>query len=165
MESLHVRSVLSKALQLPLIDIVNAATLNRRGQIIVSPKSPKTPLSDQTPVNGAYLRMHPVHIPATMDDKSVWLASSSFERITALDHENFRCAWVNEALPKWLLYTERWQTLTTVHRDGKDVTRYESLLVFWGVLAYLVNVLMGSGLKKSSQAMGEALKKRAEDAV
>ncbi|KZP04626.1 hypothetical protein FIBSPDRAFT_717871, partial [Athelia psychrophila] len=76
-----------------------------RGQIIVSLKSPKTPLPDQTPVNGAYLRLNPVHINASMDDKSVWLSMSSSERISTLDHENFRCAWgMNIPLPKWLLY-------------------------------------------------------------
>ncbi|KAF7978189.1 hypothetical protein HWV62_1398 [Athelia sp. TMB] len=135
-----------------------------RGQIIVASTSAKTPLPDQTPMNGSILRMYPVHIPPTMDDKSVWLASSSVERISALDDVNFRAAWVNEAMPRWLLYTERWQTLTTVERDGETVTRYESLLVFWGILSYLVKMLMQSGLKKSSQAMGEALKKRAEEA-
>lgn len=55
--------------------------------------------------------------------------------------------------------------LTTVQVDGKNLTRYETILVFWGVLAYLVKILARSGLGKASDAMAEALKKRAENAV
>src|SRR5258705_206227 len=63
-----------------------------RGQTIVS-KTDKKPLNDQTPREGAYLLMSPVHIPPTMDDASVWLSSSSLELITVIDHENYRCSW------------------------------------------------------------------------
>lgn len=136
---------------------------NSRGQTLVSASS-QTPLPDQTPFLGAHILMKPVHIPPTMDDTSVWFPSSSLERITVLDHDNYRCSWVYiSKLPKWMMHTERWQSLTVVQGEGeKEVTRYESILVFHGLLAYVIKLILQTGLKESSQAMGEALKERAE---
>ncbi|KIK43674.1 hypothetical protein CY34DRAFT_803588 [Suillus luteus UH-Slu-Lm8-n1] len=118
----------------------------------------KNPLPDETPREGSYLYIHPVHIPPSFDNK--WLPSSAFERITVLDHENYRTAWVNISTPHWLLNAERWQALVAVE-GGK--TRYETIEVFGGVLAYLIKAFVGSGLKKGFVAMAERLKSRAEE--
>jgi hypothetical protein len=99
-----------------------------------------------------------VHIPPSFDNK--WLPSSSFERITVLDHKNYRTAWGNIELPHWLLTAERWQALVVVE-GGK--TRYETIGVFGGLLAYLVRAFIGSGLKKGFVAMAETLKSRVEE--
>ncbi|KAG2757729.1 hypothetical protein P692DRAFT_20763691 [Suillus brevipes Sb2] len=118
----------------------------------------KNPLPDETPREGSYLYIHPVHIPPTFDNK--WLPSSAFERITVLDHENYRTAWVYVNTPHWLLNAERWQALVVVE-GGK--TRYETIEVFGGVLAYFIKAFVGSGLKKGFVAMAERLKSRAEE--
>jgi hypothetical protein len=98
-----------------------------------------------------------VNIPPSFGDK--WFPGSAFERITALDHENYRTAWVNIEMPQWLLNAERWQVLVAVE-GGK--TRYETIEVFGGLLAYLIKIFVGSGLKKGFIAMAEGLKHRAE---
>jgi hypothetical protein len=84
---------------------------------------------------------------------------SAFEMITTVDHENYRVAWVNVSLPRFLLYAERWQSLS-VDEDGK--TRYETIEVFSGVLAYVIKVLMRKKLVMGFNAQAEGLKQRAE---
>ncbi|KAG1829309.1 hypothetical protein EV424DRAFT_1507553 [Suillus variegatus] len=118
----------------------------------------KNHLPDETPREGCYLYIQPVHIPPSFDNK--WFPGSAFERITALDHENYRTAWVNVEMPHWLLTAERWQALVEVE-GGK--TRYETIEVFGGLLAYLVRAFVGNGLKKGFIAMAEGLKSRAEE--
>ena len=131
-----------------------------RRQTMVS-KTNKKPLEDQTPKEGEYLLMSPVHIPPTMDDASVWFPSSSLEVITTVDHENYRCSWRYISLPHWLLCADRWQALSTVEGGG---TKYESIEVFTGLAAYFLKIFLRSGLKKGFTAMGEGLKKRCEEA-
>ena len=96
-----------------------------------------------------------------MDDASVWFSSSSLGLITTIDHKNYRCSWRYISLPQWLLSATRWQALSVVE-GGK--TKYESFEVFGGVLAYVLKVVLGSGLKKGVEAMGEGLKRRSEEA-
>ncbi|KAJ8583912.1 hypothetical protein M405DRAFT_747879 [Rhizopogon salebrosus TDB-379] len=117
----------------------------------------KNHLPDETPREGCHLHIHPVNIPPSFGDK--WFPSSAFERITALDHENYRTAWVNIDMPHWLLNAERWQVLVEVE-GGR--TRYETIEVFGGLLAYLIKIFVGNGLKKGFIAMAEGLKHRAE---
>ena len=62
-------------------------------------------------------------------------------------------------MPRWLLNAERWQFLVEI--EGEK-TRYETVEVFGGVLAYLIRVFVGNGLKKGFIAMAEGLKRRAE---
>ncbi|KZP12881.1 hypothetical protein FIBSPDRAFT_897872 [Athelia psychrophila] len=135
-----------------------------RALSIVSKDSSQTPLRDEVPTAGAHLLMSRVHIPPTMDDASVRSPSSSLERITVLDHENYRCAWVYISLPTWLLKAERWQMLTVVNSgEGEgEVTKYESIEVFGGILAYVVKFFVRSGLVEGFQAMTDSLKQRAE---
>jgi len=47
--------------------------------------------------------------------------------------------------------------------EMEDGTRYESIEVFEGLAAWILKWFMATNLKKSVQAMGEALKRRAED--
>jgi len=42
-------------------------------------------------------------------------------------------------------------------------TKYESIIVFTGLVAYILRIFMASGLKKGFVATGEALKKRCEE--
>jgi hypothetical protein len=96
-----------------------------------------------------------------MDDSSVWFPSSSLELLTVVDHQNYRCSWRYMSLPHWLLCSNRWQALSTVEGGG---TKYESIIVFTGLVAYILRIFMASGLKKGFVATGEALKKRCEEA-
>ncbi|KAG6857014.1 hypothetical protein H0H87_010686 [Tephrocybe sp. NHM501043] len=127
-----------------------------RGQTIVDKSG--NPLPDQTPAAGQYLLIAPVHLPPTMGEPGWFQKQSAFETITSVDHENFRVAWVYSALPKFLLSAERWQALSVV--DGK--TRYETIEVFGGVVAYLVKFFMYQKLVLGFNAQAEGLKKQAE---
>ena len=62
-------------------------------------------------------------------------------------------------MPAWLMTTERWQWLIAVD-EGK--TKYETIEVFGGFLAYFVKWFVGSGLKLGFQAMSDGLKTRSE---
>lgn len=130
-----------------------------RGQTMVS-KTEKRPLEDQTPKEGEYLVMAPVHIPPTMNDSSVWFSTSYLGLVTVVDHENYRCSWRNVSLPRWLLVAERWHAVSTVLGGG---TKYESIEVFSGVAAIFLRVFMGNGLRRGFVAMGDALKRRCEE--
>jgi hypothetical protein len=130
--------------------------IESRGQTIVDKSGNRLP--DQTPAEGQYLMIAPVHLPPTMGEPGWFQTSSAFEIITAVDHENYRVAWVNIALPKFLLYAERWQALSVV--DGK--TKYETTEVFGGIIAYLVKLFVHQKLILGFNAQAEGLKKRAE---
>jgi len=130
-----------------------------RGKTMVT-KTDKKPLDDQTPKEGEYLIMSPVHIPPTMNDSSVWLSTTSLGLITVVDNENYRCSWRNVSLPRWLLCAERWYAVSTVLGGG---TKYESIEVFTGIAAIFLMIFMSNGLRKGFAAMGEALKKRCEE--
>ncbi|RDB23643.1 hypothetical protein Hypma_009299 [Hypsizygus marmoreus] len=129
-----------------------------RGQTIVD-KS-KNPLPDQTPAEGQYLLIAPVHLPPTMGEPGWFQKQSAFEMISTVDRENYRVAWVNIALPKFLLSAERWQALS---EDGEGRTKYETIEVFGGFFAYLVKFFMREKLVLGFNAQAEALKKRAEE--
>lgn len=86
---------------------------------------------------------------------------STVVRITVIDHENYRAAWTTAGgLPKWALFAERWQTLTV---EGEK-TKYESVEVFSGILAYVVKFFTGKNLVLGVKAMAEGLKSRSERA-
>lgn len=125
----------------------------------------KQPLgaAQQTPRAGAHLLIHPVHIPPSFDPPAIFPASSVFVIITAMDPDNYRCAWETADYPPWLLHSVRWQMLTEVVEDGRKKTRYESIEVFNGVLAYAIKYFVGSGLQQGFTAMAEGLKKRSEE--
>ncbi|KAJ7756237.1 hypothetical protein B0H16DRAFT_1674773 [Mycena metata] len=130
-----------------------------RGQTLVSPAG--VALADQTPAGGELMLIAPVHLPPTMGKPRFMESHSTTVRITTIDHENYRAAWVTAgALPKWALFAERWQTLTIV--DGK--TKYESIEVFSGILAYVVNFFTGKNLDLGVKAMAEGLKSHSERA-
>ncbi|KAH9943793.1 hypothetical protein B0H21DRAFT_748059 [Amylocystis lapponica] len=105
----------------------------------------KKPLPDQAPQVG-----HPQHPPT----------SRPLERITHVDSSTHRLAWVYTAgVPGFLMRAERWQALSVV--DGK--TKYESRETFGGFGGYAVKYSMKADLQKSFDAMGEDLKKYAEE--
>jgi len=128
-----------------------------RGQTIVD-KS-KKPLPDQTPAEGQYLFIGPVHIPPTMGEPGWFQKQTAFEQITTVDHKNYRAAWVNIDMPHFLLNAERWQMLT-VESDGK--TKYETTEVFGGLLAYLIKLFMRENLVLGFDAQAQGLKDWAE---
>jgi len=85
---------------------------------------------------------------------------SAFEKITTLDHKNFRVAWTFVGLPKFMLNAERWQVLS--YDSITKQTKYESTEVFGGLLAYLVKWFVCPKLVLGFQATAEGLKRRAE---
>ncbi|TFY53914.1 hypothetical protein EVJ58_g9174 [Rhodofomes roseus] len=132
-----------------------SARLDRHAQVIVDGKT-KKPLPDQTAREGTYLLMD-VHIPPS-PDASRPPTSRPLEIITAVDHTNYRVAWVN-CMPKWLVNAERWQALSVVE-GGK--TLYETREVMGGIGAYFIKWFMFASLTKGFQAVADGLKKRAE---
>lgn len=118
------------------------------------------PLYDQTPAEGKYINISPVHLPPTMGNPRFMGTGSAFVEITVLDKEGYRAAWETAGyMPAWLLHAERWQTLTAL--PGGQ-TRYDAMEVFSGPVAYLVKLFVGSALKQGFQAMADTLKERAE---
>ena len=136
----------------------NSHVPNSRGQVVTD--SSKQPLQSQTPAEGQYLYIYPVHLPPTMEKPGLFGESSAFVTITTLDHENFRVAWNTAGLPKFILHTERWQVLS--YDSITKQTRYETIEVFGGLLAYFVNWFVRPKLVLGFQAMAEGLKRRAE---
>jgi len=122
--------------------------------------SSKEPLSDQTPREGALIKMS-VHIPPTMEKPGLFGKNSAFVKITTIDHVNHRAAWCTEGLPKFLLRTERWQALGVDVATG--TTKYETIEVFGGILAYFIKFFIAKNLALSFKAAADTLKKYAED--
>ncbi|KAJ3715670.1 hypothetical protein C8R42DRAFT_778918 [Lentinula raphanica] len=125
--------------------------------------------SDSTPLSvGNRIELYPVHLPPTMDDDHVGFLqkNSILAEVTVLDHENHRVAWrVAGMLPRWMLDVERWQMITVEEgreRGTEMKCKYESYEVFRGALAYAVQWFVGKELEMGVDAMGEALKGRAE---
>ncbi|KAF8654739.1 hypothetical protein AX16_003394 [Volvariella volvacea WC 439] len=128
-----------------------------RGQIVVDASS--QPLADQTPVAGKYILMAPVHLPPTMGEPGIFQKQSAFVVITLVDHEQCRCAWETRGLPSFLLHTNRWQILT---QQSDRTTKYETIEVFGGLLAYVIKFLMRDKLRAGFEAMAEGLKRISE---
>ncbi|KAJ7270741.1 hypothetical protein B0H12DRAFT_1093639 [Mycena haematopus] len=129
-----------------------------RGQTLVTAAG--AALADQTPTADTLMRISPVHLPPTMGKPKFLGSQKTTVRITTIDHENYRAAWVTAGgiLPKWALFAERWQMLTV--EGGK--TKYESIEVFSGILAYVVRLFVGNSLVLGVRAMAEGLKSRSE---
>ncbi|KAF9238674.1 hypothetical protein BU15DRAFT_47424 [Melanogaster broomeanus] len=134
-----------------------------RNQCLTDASRKPLPASLQTPRAGAHLLIQPVHLPPSFDPPKILPTGSAFEVITTMDPENFRCAWKNVEWPSWLLNAERWQALVEVVEDGKKKTRYETIEVFGGVLAYIISFLLGSRLQQGFTAMAQGLKKQSEE--
>ncbi|KAI6037991.1 hypothetical protein EDC04DRAFT_2699185 [Pisolithus marmoratus] len=135
-----------------------------RNQCLTDASKRPLPEEQQRPRVGDYLYIYPVHIPPSFDSPRLLPASSASQVITVLDAENYRCSWVCNDYPKWMLRTERWQVLVEVDEgDGRKKTRYETKEVFNGPLAYVVSAILGDGIKKGFVAMAEGLKKRSEE--
>ncbi|KAF8841865.1 hypothetical protein BDN67DRAFT_966582 [Paxillus ammoniavirescens] len=134
-----------------------------RGQCLTDALKNPLPPSQQTPRAGAHLLIYPVHIPPSFDPPKIFPASSAFEVITTLDPENYRCAWKNVEWSSWILDAERWQALVEVVEDGRKKTRYDTIEVFSGLLAYPIRFFVGSGLQGAFTAMAQGLKTRSEE--
>ncbi|KAF8966894.1 hypothetical protein BDZ97DRAFT_1657011 [Flammula alnicola] len=119
----------------------------------------KEPLPDQTPAEGKHLYMK-VNMPPTMEEPGWFGANSAFTIISAMDPENYRVAWKFAGLPSFLLHTERWQALSVDEATGK--TKYETIEVFGGIMAYIVKFFSREKLVAGFQAVADALKSRAE---
>lgn len=122
--------------------------------------SSKEPLLDQTPREGDFIQMS-VNIPPTMQEPGLFGKNSAFVKITTVDHANHRAAWCTEGIPRFLLRTERWQALSVDEASGR--TKYETIEVFAGLLAYFVKFFVGKNLALGFKAAADCLKKRAEE--
>ncbi|KAF8192634.1 hypothetical protein K438DRAFT_1829429 [Mycena galopus ATCC 62051] len=130
-----------------------------RNQTLITAEGAALP--DQTPTPNTVMRISPVHLPPTMGEPKFMGSHTALVQITTIDHENYRAAWVTAGPPrKWLLHAERWQMLTV--EGGK--TKYESIEVFSGILAYVVQLFVGKNLVLGVRAMAEGLKSYSERA-
>ena len=134
-----------------------------RNQCLTDPYKRPLPESEQTPRAGAHLLIYPVHIPPSIEPHRMIPAASTFQVITTFDADNYRCAWQGAEIPAWLLSNERWQALVEVVEDGRKKTRYETIEVFGGLLAYVLKFLLVGLLERGFIAMGEGLKRRSEE--
>ena len=141
----------------PEINPLSYFFFDRRSQTVVNASNET--IADQTPVEGSFLQIK-VNIPPTMDEPGFLGKSSVFVKVKTIDHINHRAAWGAEALPKFLLHTERWQALSEDEATGR--TKYETIEVFSGILAYFVKFFVGKNLALSFQAGADCLKKCAE---
>ena len=114
---------------------------------------------NQTPAEGKYLLIAPVHLPPTMGEPGWFQKQSAFEIISTVDHENYRVAWTNVSFPRFLLNAERWQSLSM---DGNGRTRYETIEVFGGILAYILKFWLREKLVIGFNAQADGLKRWAE---
>ena len=130
---------------------------DRRSQTVVN--ASKEALVDQTPHEGSFLHLK-VNLPPTMEEPGLFGKSSAFVKVTTMDHTNHRAAWSSEGLPNFMLYTERWQALSVDEATGR--TKYETIEVFGGFLAYFVKLFVGKNLALGFQASADCLKKCAE---
>ena len=102
-----------------------------------------------------------VHMPPTMGEPvGMFGANSALCEITHIDADAHRAAWKTAGSPAWLLRTERWQALSVDEATGK--TRYETVEVFGGVLAYITSYFFGDKLREAFRAFADTLKARAE---
>ena len=129
-------------------------SFDRRSQTVVN--ASKETLADQTPFEGSFIQIN-VNIPPTMEEPGWFGKSSAFAKVTSIDHINHRVAWVVE---RFLLRTERWQALSVDEATGR--TKYETIEVFGGFLAYFVKFFVGKNLALGFQAYADCLKKCAE---
>lgn len=116
-------------------------------------------IADQTPSEGSFLQLT-VNIPPTMDEPGLFGKMPVFAKVTTIDHTNHRASWGAEGFPKFILHTERWQALSVDEATGR--TKYETIEVFGGVLAYFVKFFVGKNLVLGFQAFADCLKKCAE---
>lgn len=151
---------------------------NTRRRVTLSPPYPH-PYSVTSPpprpVVGAYISVL-VRMPPDLSEPTLLTRGDAFARITMLDKVYYRAVFEMAGLPRWFLHSERWQWLEEVevevpinYGEGsgsvmckKKMVRYQTIEVFYGLAAYVMNFFMGSKLKVGFQAAADALKQRAE---
>jgi hypothetical protein len=124
--------------------------------ILVTPSN--QPLPDQTPAEGKHISIR-VNMPPKLGEPGWFGRGSAFVKVEMLDSQNFRAVWTTAAFPRWFLHSERWQTL---HQEKSGKTKYETIEVFGGVVAYAIKFFMGGMLRLGFKAAAESLKARAE---
>ncbi|KAF9468285.1 hypothetical protein BDZ94DRAFT_1232347 [Collybia nuda] len=145
-----------------LLDFESYNEWNPFRHVIIDPIT-KKPLPSQTLQEGQLVLAEPVHIPPTMGEVGIMQKGSAYVKCFVLDTVNYRMAWTSGgSVPGFLLHPERWDFLT-VTSEGK--TKYESVEVVKGILAYPLRFLMSANLKLGFDAMADALKVRAEELV
>jgi hypothetical protein len=114
--------------------------------------------SDQTAREGTRLLLTS-HMPPTMEASKAKRIDKTPEIVTAVDHDRHRLAWMFTGMPHWVMTTERWQVLSM---DAEGNTVYETEETFHGPLAHVVKLVVYQRLVDAFQAVGSALKSRAE---
>ncbi|KAJ7601006.1 hypothetical protein C8J56DRAFT_23715 [Mycena floridula] len=128
-----------------------------RAQTIIDPQTGAALASQTLTGPGQKMRLN-THLPPTLGEGSFFQKNTTHVLSIAMDPINHRAAWITTT-PKFLLYAERWQTLTVLE-DGK--VKYDTIETFQGILAYFVKWFVGSNLRLAFKAMAEGLKNRAE---
>ena len=119
----------------------------------------KQPLEDQTPAEGKHISIA-VNMPPKLEEPGWFGSGSATVQIEILDSQTFRAVWTTVGLPHWLSYSERWQVLSVDETTGK--TRYDTIEVFDGLVAYVIKFLLGGKLRAGFRAAADSLKARAE---
>lgn len=147
------------------VDLPSCAfTSTVRSQVVTDDNY--TPLADQTPKENLRLiinvQIPPLTPPVNASTPSNPLNSqTSYENITAVQHDLYRIAWAEDDIPSILLSAERWSALSIVPSSdgsGGNVTLYESREVYYAPLAYTVEALYGTGLQEGFDAQAKAMK-------
>jgi hypothetical protein len=146
-------SILPKGTQLKLKGVLRYP----RSQEVVTQGSD----DDNTVASGKQISLT-VNIPPTFDDSEAKTRKSQC-LITVLDHKNYSAEWKADSYPSMILRSYRVQRLREESRDdGTKVTIYESREAFGGLLARLVQWLVGNDLQKAFDAMADGLRERSE---
>jgi hypothetical protein len=82
----------------------------------------KTDLEDQTLAPGKHVKLQ-VRMPPSMDDALA--ARLTLCEVTHCDRERRRVCWGSHELPKWALYSDRWQSVVAADAEGRT-SKYET---------------------------------------
>ncbi|EIN05299.1 hypothetical protein PUNSTDRAFT_137981 [Punctularia strigosozonata HHB-11173 SS5] len=115
-------------------------------------------LDDQTLSAGKHVLLK-VHMPPSMDDTRS--SRMTLCEVTHVDHENRRVCWGSHELPKWVLYSDRWQSVIPADPEGRT-SKYETREVMYGFLAFIVKLFYTKPLQEGFDAMAKGLKSKSE---
>ncbi|KAJ8517421.1 hypothetical protein ONZ45_g5384 [Pleurotus djamor] len=152
-----------------ILDFPNYPVWNpfARSMVMVDNSLAKTPLEDQTPVEGRRVlitaSIPPLQPPVNASSPSNPLQTQeSLEVITLIDPVTHRASWKQIMIPSLLMIAERTTALSVVETPDGPRVFYESREVFQQLLSLVVGLLFKQGLQQGFEAQAAAVKERAE---